>query len=291
MKRKTLQHILSLLTCLIWSTAFPVTGMIGDDLSPETVALARCTSALFLLLILWFLQKKRKHPKGGDILLFAAAGACGFAFYLILFTLGMKTVTSAQSSVIIAMTPVIVAVLAFVIYKERITLTGWAATAGAFAGVVILMLWGNGTDIRPGMIFTLMASILFAVYNLICRKLSAKGYSSIDTVTFSMAAAVILLAWQIPSSAAELSSAPLPSVLCSLYLGVFPSAAAYALWSGALSIADRTSEVTNYMFITPLFATLLGIAMLNQVPDAGTYTGGALIVCMVVLFNVSLQKK
>lgn len=290
MNQKYALHGLSLLTCLIWSTAFPVTRMIGDNLSSETVALTRCLSALLVLIAVWLCQKKRNLPSGRDIPFFLVTGACGFAVYLILFTLGMRTVTSAESSVIIALTPVIVAALSTIFLGEKIGPRGWAATAGAFTGVAVLMLWENGADIQPGMVFTLGASMLFAVYNLVCRKLSSKGYSSIDTVTFSMAAAVFLLLWQLPETFSELSSASLLPVILAVYLGVFPSAAAYALWAKALSIAEKTSEVTNYMFVTPLFATVLGTVMLNEFPDAGTYIGGIIIVSMVILFNLSQKK-
>lgn len=290
MNRKIKQHGLSVLTCLIWSSAFPVTRIAGESLSPGSIALMRCVSALFVLLIIWAFRKDRKMPEKRDILYFIASGATGFGLYLILFTAGLKTVTSAESSVIIALTPVLVAVLASVIFKESVSLTGWLAIAGSFAGVVILMLWGHGLQIRPGMVFTLAASVLFAVYNLISRKLSAKGYDSIDIVTFSMAFSVIILMIYLPETVQAVQHAPCSAILLTVFLGVFPSALAYVTWGKALSIADKASEVTGYMFVTPLFATCLGIILLNEVPTAGTYIGGILIVSMAFLFNIAEKK-
>lgn len=290
MNSKLKQHGLSILTCLIWSSAFPVTRIAGESMAPGAIALLRCISALFVLLLIWALRRDRKLPEKKDILYFIASGVTGFGLYLILFTAGLKTVTSAESSVIIALTPVIVAVLASVIFKESVSLTGWLAIAGSFAGVVILMLWGSGLQIRPGMLFTLAASILFAIYNLISRKLSAKGYDSIDIVTFSMVSAVILLMYYLPETIESVHTASPAAILMTVFLGVFPSALAYVTWGKALSLAGKASEVTNYMFVTPLFATCLGIILLGEVPTAGTYLGGTLIIVMAFLFTVAEKK-
>jgi len=43
--------------------------------------------------------------------------------------------------------------------------------------------------------------------------------------------------------------------------------------------------VTNFMFVTPLLSTLLEILLIGDIPDAGTITGGVMILLGVALFN------
>ena len=73
--------------------------------------------------------------------------------------------------------------------------------------------------------------------------------------------------------------------MAALYLGVFPSALAYYLWSKSISLAERTSEVTNYLFINPLIATVIALILLHEVPDMGTFVGGIVIIISVIIFS------
>lgn len=76
-----------------------------------------------------------------------------------------------------------------------------------------------------------------------------------------------------------------PATWPAIYLGVMPSAIAYYFWSKALVLAERTSEVTNYLFVNPLMAAIIGFIMLRETPDIGTYIGGIVIILSVIIFN------
>lgn len=70
-----------------------------------------------------------------------------------------------------------------------------------------------------------------------------------------------------------------------VFLGVFPSALAYLLWARALSLAANTSEVTKFMFLTPLLSLVLGYAVISELPGPETWIGGAVILCGLGLFH------
>ena len=53
-----------------------------------------------------------------------------------------------------------------------------------------------------------------------------------------------------------------------------------------MSYAERTSEVTNFMFVTPLLSTIMGFIILSEIPNAGTFIGGAIIIISIVVFNL-----
>lgn len=68
-------------------------------------------------------------------------------------------------------------------------------------------------------------------------------------------------------------------------LGVFSSAVAYLSWSKALSIAEKASSVSNYMFITPFLTSLLGYLLAKEVPGWNTVLGGSVILSGAFLFH------
>lgn len=59
-------------------------------------------------------------------------------------------------------------------------------------------------------------------------------------------------------------------------LGIFSSAIAYVAWAKAFAKAKQTSQVSNYMFITPFLTSLLGL-LIAEVPDQSTLVGGTII--------------
>lgn len=281
------KNLLAISTILLWSTAFPITRNIAGEFASSNLAFLRCLIASVFLLIIWALQKNRKLPSRKDLLFFILAGLSGFSLYLIVFNRGLTTITSAESSVIVALTPIGVAVFSHIFLGEKLSAVGWFTTFGAFIGVAILMLWDNGLNIQPGMLWTLSAAALFSTYMQLNRVLSARGYTSIDIVTWSMVFACISLIWALPAAFAELPVVSRTAAISVFYLGILPSGISYALWGSALAIANKASEVTNFMFVTPLLATLEGILFLSEVPTMGTYLGGGLIIAMVVTFNLS----
>lgn len=290
MSRTIRRNMLAIATILLWSTAFPTTRGIAGQLAASELAFARCLIAAICLLIMWLFQKERKLPAIKDVVFFALAGFTGFSGYLLAFNIGLRSITAAEASVIVALTPIGVAVISHFALGEKLKTLGWVSTFGAFAGVAILMLWGNGLHVQPGMLWILLAALQFTSYMLLNRLLTSKGYSSLDIVTWSMVIAALTLIWALPSTVHTLPELSIGVLIAIIYLGVLPSGVSYVLWSAALALANKSSEVTNYMFVTPLLATIEGIIFLSEAPTPGTYIGGGLIIVMLVLFNISKDK-
>jgi drug/metabolite transporter (DMT)-like permease len=84
----------------------------------------------------------------------------------------------------------------------------------------------------------------------------------------------------------QVMEAPAYSIIATIYLGAMPSATAYLLWSNAMSLAKKTSDVSNFQFLTPLLSTVMGFAMLGEVPTAMTMVGGLIIIASIVVFGL-----
>ena len=102
-----------------------------------------------------------------------------------------------------------------------------------------------------------------------------------------MICGTILLLFFLPKGITELTTASFSQIGVLLLLGIFSSGIAYVLWGKALSIAEKTSDVTNFMFVTPLLSTILGFLFLKEIPSIGTLIGGAMILIGLVLFQFS----
>ncbi|WP_252896065.1 EamA family transporter [Veillonella rogosae] len=78
-------------------------------------------------------------------------GATGNFVYQIVFNEGLRTIPAATSSIIMALTPMTTALMALVVYKDRIRPIGWLFTITAFVGgVAIIILWNSTLTIPMG---------------------------------------------------------------------------------------------------------------------------------------------
>ncbi|SHK27570.1 Threonine/homoserine efflux transporter RhtA [Clostridium cavendishii DSM 21758] len=285
MKQKFKMNTMALFTILLWASAFPMTKVAMTHYTPNLLSFIRCTVASILLLIIGLSNRIRK-PRKKDMFWFLLSGGFGFTMYMILFNNGIQTLTSATSSIIITTTPIMTTVVASKLYGEKIKKVGWLAIALAFLGVLILMLWDGVVSINIGLIWTVGAAIVFCCYNILNRKLSYIGYTALEIVTYSMISGAILLALFSIQEVGQIMTSEPSHVLSVIYLGIMPSAIAYLFWGKAMSLADKTSEVTNFMFFIPLFSTMLGFVLLKEIPNMGTFIGGAVIILSVLIFNL-----
>lgn len=287
MKNTTKSAIFALITVLVWSSAFPITKYASSAFSPNVLGLLRCGVASVILLVIGFFNRIKAPKKLLHLPLFFLCGAFGFGLYMIFFNSGMLTMSSAGSSLIIATAPVLTAIGAFLFYREGIKPLGWCAIATAFLGVSILFVSDiakGGLGGASGILWIMAAAIVFCCYNLMTRKLLSLGYTAMECVTWSMVCGTVLLLPFLPEAIGQIGDASASAILATLYLGAMPSAISHLFWNAAMALALRTSDVANYQFLTPLFSTVMGFAILGEVPGPLTVLGGLIILVSIVVF-------
>ncbi|MDR1133542.1 MAG: DMT family transporter [Synergistaceae bacterium] len=283
MKVKNDFHIYAMITIIFWSFAYVLTRLALRYFTAFSLGFLRYFIASCVLIIVAVISKI-KLPRKKDLPWFMLAGALGFFFYMIAFNQGQKTVTASTGSIVISTAPVLTALIARAVYKEKMSYIQWLAIAIEFAGAAVLTLMNGVLSINMGLFWLFLAALALCLYNLLQRKLT-KTYSALQTSAFSIFFGTILLAIFLPVSVKEASNAPAIQWFYLAVLGVFSSAIAYAAWSRALAKAEQTSQVSNYMFITPFLTSVLGFIIADEVPEPSTIVGGGMILSGVFIFN------
>lgn len=283
MKIKNNFHVYAMITIIFWSLAYVLTRLTLQYFTPFSLGFLRYVIASATLLIVAFVIKM-KLPHKKDLPSFVLAGVLGFFFYMIAFNKGQKTVTASTGSVVISTVPVITALIARFIYKEKLRFFQWLAIAIEFSGVVILTLMNGILSINIGLLWLLLAALALSLYNLLQRKLT-RTYSALQTSAYGIFFGTILLAVFSPASVKEVIKAPTIQVIYLIILGIFSSAIAYVSWSMAFVKAKQTSQVSNYMFVTPFLTSILGFFLAKEVPELSTIVGGGIILIGVFVFN------
>ena len=283
MEKSTKAKIYAGITILLWATVFIFTKAGLRYYDAETLAVIRYILASAGLIVLIFI-KKMKKPDLKDIPLFLILGFLGFAFYIITFNRGMVTLNSSTSSVILACSPIIASVLSGIFLKEKVSIFGWMSIIISFLGITVLTLWEGVFKFNTGIFWILLSAVLVATYNVSIRKVTEK-YTGMEAAVYSMLAGTLLLIIYLPASILKIESMSSISFFIVIWLAIPGTVIAYIFWSMALEAADTTGEVTNFMFITPFLATLMGIIFLGEKLTVATVTGGILILSGVIGYS------
>lgn len=271
-----------MITIFFWSLAYVLTRIAlqyftAFPLGFLRYAIASCTLLIFVT------ATKMNRPYKADLKWFLASGAAGFFLYMLFFNKGCETVTASTSSVIIATVPVMTALLARYAHGEKLNNFQWIAILIEFTGVVILTLLNGIITMNKGIFWLLLAAVSLSVYNLLQRRLT-KAYSALQTTSFSIFSGTLMLLIFAPAGVSELQGVSEKALISLAVLGVFSSAAAYVSWSKALANAKKTSSVSNYMFLTPFLASLMGFVLAGEKPDIATIAGGSVILAGMAVY-------
>ena len=283
MRFKDSFHPYAAITILFWSMAFVFTRLALQYFTVYSLGLLRYLIASALLLAVAAVTRM-KWPALKDLPWFLLSGAAGFGVYMIVFNIGSQSVSASTGSVILATTPILTALLARLFYRERLTPLQYAAIGLSFVGVVVLTVLRGGLTMGTGIVFMFVSALLVSIYNLLQRRLT-RTYTALQSTSVSIFLGTLMLCVFLPGAARELQSAPPIQYVYILILGVFSSAVAYCAWAKALSMAQDTSSVTNYMFITPFLTALLGLWIAKEPVELSTVIGGSLIIAGLLLFR------
>ncbi|GMW05048.1 MAG: membrane protein [Dehalococcoides mccartyi] len=279
------RHILIALifTILFWSSAFAAIRVSLADYSPSHLALLRFLVAS-LALVIYALITRMRLPDKRDLPAIFLLGLIGISLYHFALNYGEKTVTAGAASLIIASAPIFSVLLARFFYKDKLTPAGWLGILLSFGGIAVITLGEVQTlSFEPHAFWVLLAALFTSIYIVFQRPL-LKKYSGFEFSTYAIWAGTLLLMVGAPGLLKEISEAPVSSTLAVVYLGIFPTAISYLLYSYALSKA-RISQVISFLYLNPVFAIGIAFLWLGEIPAPISLLGGLLALVGVILVN------
>jgi len=224
-----------------------------------------------------------------ELLLFAVLGTC-YALSSEFLFLGYDYLTAGIASTVLFIYPVIVALIMFFFFKERLTKLSVSSLFLAFAGVIILCLKGNSFEINyRGLGIVVLSSLFYALYMIIVSKSNIKVsgfklsfYSMLFTAGFFMIKAMVgHHSFAIPSSSALLNFllfAFLTTVISSLSL-------VYAI----KEIGSTAAAVLGAL--EPVVAVIISVLIFHEKFTFNLFWGITLILIGVVLNIISDSRK
>ena len=263
---KTKGHIAILMANVIFGLGVPVTKALLDDwVTPIGYMASRC---VFAALIFWVVAAfmPKEHVEKKDMVVLLLGGLLGFVISQTLTAEALKFTTPVYFSLVAALTPIAVMILAAIFLKERISGLKIVGVVMGIGGALLMLYFswtsGAGSDDLLGITLAVLSVLTWAVYLIITRKVSAK-YSAVTQMKyFFLISAVVMLPIALMEPQQRLYSAEWgwSGVLEMAFIVLFATGLEYFLIPYAMKFL-RATTVSIYTNIQPVVASLVAIAV------------------------------
>lgn len=278
-------YIYAGVTILLWSTvatAFKIALRELDFVQFLFVAALSSTVALWAIALLTKSARHALKPSFAELRSSAVMGLLNpLIYYLVLFK--AYDLLPAQEAQPLNWTwPIVLSVMSAIFLKQRLGWQGIFAVVLSFFGVLIISTHGNPFTLRLsnplGDMLAVGSSLVWATYWILNLKDSRDAIVKLSwSFLFGTAySVVVLLAFS--SFPTKLDA----SLISGVYVGVVEMGIAFVFWLKAISLAERTSTVAIFAYLTPFISLIFISTILGEKILASSVLGLILIVVGII---------
>lgn len=292
MKRSNLGVVVKMLLAVIfWGASFVGTKVALQDVEPVTVVWVRFGIGVLVLGAAVIGRKQFSLPPARGLGYFAFLGALGITWHQWLQSTGLLTAQATTSAWIVASTPIFMALLGWLFFKEALSPLRIAGIFLAAFGVLMVVTKGDlgaltkGRAGTPGDVLMLISSPNWAVFSALSRG-GLRRYPAALMMLF-----VLTFGWIFTSvlfftgpGLADLANFTVRGWTAVLYLGVAASGLAYIFYYDALQVLPA-AQAGVFLYIEPLVTVVVAGALINEPLYLAALAGGAIILLGVWLVN------
>jgi drug/metabolite transporter (DMT)-like permease len=256
--------LLIALFCTLWSSAFSAAKIALLDCPPLLFLMARLLLAGTVMLLA-AAAYGQKVPARRDLMALAVLGTVNNAIYLSFSVIGMGSVSAGLAALIISANPILTALAASVVLRERLSLRKVCGLVLGFCGVAFIVKAriSGGMDSGQGVLLILAALATLVTGTILFKLLAPRGGlwigSGIQNFAGGLAVAPFALAFE--STGSVTPSWSLLIVL--IYVALAVSMIGLLVWFYLLTVAGATAA-SSYHFLTPPLGMLFGWLLLGE---------------------------
>ena len=227
-----------------------------------------------------------------DVLRLAGIGLIGVTILNLAVVYGQARLPATLSSLIVTSNPIHTALISRVLMGEPLGSRKLAGIGIAFAGLVVVLLYGSenaaplGTRELTGVGILAIAPFTWAFYTVLSKPLLST-YPSVHVAAYTtIAGAAPFLPLPIlrEGTLARIGALDERGWLAALFATLLSFVVAYILWYRGLRVLTP-SQTAVYVYLVPVFGLLFAWLLLGERPTLFLLLGGATILAGVILTN------
>jgi drug/metabolite transporter (DMT)-like permease len=282
-------HLLLTLTALFWAAHWIVARAVIPYTTPAGMAFWRWAAAIAILAPFAapvLAQQWRAYRRAWRQILFF--GTFGTVLYNCIGYFGIQQSTATNAVLFQSVTPGIIPVVAWLLFRDRIRPRTVVGLLISFVGVLAIVSRLDAAvlarlQINPGDLWLLGNVGLWALYTACLRWKPA----ALDGTAFMLAVMLAGMVTGLPAYLFDIAAGGRTEinagvVLGILYLAAFPSVLCYVMWNRAVA-AVGPAAAGVYLHVIPLGGALMAAVFLGETVQAYHVVGLACILCGVWL--------
>jgi drug/metabolite transporter (DMT)-like permease len=280
--------VLMLLAVLFWGINLIIIKVAVRHLTPHAFNSIRLSGSALVLFAFLALRRESLALSRGDLLKVVTLGILGNFVYQVLFISGFHFTTASNASLILATSPIFIALIGSAFRIERVTGVGWLGIAISFVGLyLVLIRQAEGFHLSAsglrGDLMILVGNVFWAAYTVFSKPLLDR-MSPLKFSTLTLAAgSIVYIAFAIPDlGRLAWGKVPPASWLSLAASGFFAIALGYVFWYTSIK-AVGSARTAVYSNITPVLAIFFAALLLGERIKAGQVLGAIVILAGVYL--------
>lgn len=247
----------------LWGASFLFMRMAAPAFGPITlIAVRLCIAAAVFLPFLRCPENRTRLRQYAMPLALNGLLSASIPFSLLAYS--SLSLSAGFTALLNALTPITTALIAWLVWHQRLRRSQWFGLGLGLAGVAILC-WGRMSFRPGGSGWAIVTAVLATLCYGIGGNLAKRRFSQIPAnltacgTLFGAAAAMI-----VPGAACMPATSPSGTAwVCVVLLGVLCTSVAYMLYFRLLLTATAT-QVASVTFLVPVFAILWGALVLRE---------------------------
>ncbi len=279
---------------LMWSLQFTCIKLIQGQVGPfNTVFIPMLLATLFMIPFVYKDAKANKNRKLSHLKIFAVLALLGQFPAQVLTTIGTQQSTASNAAIISLTLPVVSALLAVVMLKEKMNGLRWVSFIIAIIGVVFcslkdLMHVDFSTQYIIGNALIFSGILGSGFYNTMCKRISA-NYTEIEMLFYTYIFMLILLAPFVLTYEKNIVHT-FPHFTTNTWIGlalltVFHNFLSMILFFKALKNLEAI-QVALSNFLISFFALPIAVIWLNERLSLLSVIGGLMVLASTVAITV-----
>lgn len=294
MRNRLLSWTLLFACNLMWALQFTCIKLTQDQVGPYFTVWAPMLLAALLLSGFAIRDFRKDGKRFKDVLIFGQLALLGAFPAQVLITWGTQNSLASNASIITLTLPVITALFAFIMLKEKMNFVRWVSFFVAIIGVILcstgdITRMDFSSEYAVGNILIFLAILGNAYYNVGIKKISER-YSPGEMVFYTYAVMVILLTPLViiyePDVFARIPSFTLQTWTGMALLTIFHNFLSMVLFFKALKMLDAMQfALSNYLIA--FFGLPVAAIWLGEKLGTMAITGGIMILISTIIITIA----
>ncbi|MCD6293251.1 MAG: DMT family transporter [Deltaproteobacteria bacterium] len=262
-------YLLLTMAVFFWSVNSIVGRFMRLEVPPIALSFWRWAGASFFIFYFAWPHLKKDWPIIRRYLpLFLLLALTGVAMFNTLLYSGLQTTVALNGFLIQSTMPILIMLLSFFLFRDKISHLQGVGVALSLTGVVIVIARGDievlrSLSLNRGDVLIFIAAVGYSVYSVLLRQRPTLHPLSFIAFTFVAGTLMLLPLYLWETFTVRALTLNGPTLLTVAYVSIFPSIVSYFCYNRGIELIGA-NRAGLFIHLNPVFGTIMAVLFLGE---------------------------